>query len=85
MPPVAARHFIYQEPKAKNFKKRKFIETKMVGRSGFTAHSSPQAFPNLIKQWRPPTGGSSSIFSFEKEREKVVSFFKESPIVFAYI
>lgn len=70
---MTARHFIYHVLKAKIFKsKRKFIETKMVGRFDFTAHSSPPAFPNLIKQHRPPTGGGSSIPAL-KERSGLIT------------
>lgn len=70
---MVARHFICQRPQGENFQKRnKFIETKTVGRSDFTAHSSPVVFPNLIKLRQTPMGGRSGILSFE--RENWVSF-----------
>lgn len=79
MPPVAARHLIHQEPKAKIFKSERFIESKMVGRFGSTAHSFPPAFPNLIKQQSPPPTWVAVVFP-ALEKQVGFLFFKPSLI-----
>lgn len=64
MPPAASRHFIYQQPKAKIFKSEtSLLKSKCLVAFCFTAHSSPQAFPNLIKKQMTPRAGGTSIYS----------------------